>query len=240
MKSRKDLYISFEDEAVIAVDKPAGLPAIPIPNSEIDSAWSVLSGMLKKKRARAYVVHRIDRFTSGLMLFAKTEGDRDVMVKQFLAHTPVREYLAVVRGKLPQKEGTMVHYFRKEGLFQRKRPDKEPGAARAELRYRVERPLRNASLVRVSIITGLQNQIRAQFSAAGHPIIGDRKYNPEEAKEKHIARVALHSAHLEFRHPRTKKVIVVESEPPSDFKSLVKMLSPKPPKPEKPETPGPA
>jgi 23S rRNA pseudouridine1911/1915/1917 synthase len=234
MKSRKELFISFEDESVIAVDKPAGLPAIPIPNSEADSAWSMLSAMLKRKRARAYVVHRIDRFTSGLMLFAKTEGDRDVMVKQFLAHTPVREYLAVVRGKLPEKEGVMVHHFRKEGLFQRVRPAGEPGSARAELRYRVERPLRGASLVRVSIVTGLQNQIRAQFSAAGHPVIGDRKYNPEEAKEKHIDRVALHSAHLEFRHPRTRKMIVVESEPPPDFKSLVKMLSPKPPKPQKP------
>jgi 23S rRNA pseudouridine1911/1915/1917 synthase len=234
MKTRKELFISFEDESVVAVSKPAGLPAIPIPNSEGDSAWSLLSGMLKRRKARAFVVHRIDRFTSGLMLFAKTEGDRDVMVKQFLAHIPVREYLAVVRGKLPVKEGTMVHYFRKEGLFQRLRPDNEPGSARAELRYRVERPLRDASLVRVSIVTGLQNQIRAQFSAAGHPIIGDRKYNPEEAKAKHIDRVALHSAHLEFRHPRTKKLIVVESEPPPDFKSLVKMLSPKPPKPNKP------
>src|ERR1039458_8032116 len=169
MKSRKDLVILYEDESVVAIDKPAGLPAIPIPGSAIDSAWSMLSATLKRQRQRAYVVHRIDRFTSGLLLFAKTEGDRDTLIRQFLAHAPVREYLAVVRGRLAAKDGVLVHHFRKEGMFQRLRPAKEAGSARAELRYHVERPLRNASLVCVTLVTGLQNQIRAQFSAAGHP-----------------------------------------------------------------------
>ena len=228
MKSRKDLVILYEDESVVAIDKPAGLPAIPIPGSAIDSAWSMLSATLKRQRQRAYVVHRIDRFTSGLLLFAKTEGDRDTLIRQFLAHAPVREYLAVVRGRLAAKDGVMVHHFRKEGMFQRLRPANEPGSARAELRYHVERPLRNASLVCVTLVTGLQNQIRAQFSAAGHPVIGDRKYHAEEAKERHIARVALHAVHLEFKHPRTRKPVSVDSEPPSDFRNLVQFLSPKP------------
>jgi 23S rRNA pseudouridine1911/1915/1917 synthase len=228
MKSRKNLVILFEDEAVVAIDKPAGLPAIPIPGSETDSAWSLLSFMLKRQRQRALVVHRIDRFTSGVLLFAKTEGDRDTLIRQFLAHSPVREYLAVVRGRLASKDGVLIHHFRKEGMHQRVRPANEPGSARAELSYHVERPLRNASLVRVALVTGLQNQIRAQFSAAGHHVMGDRKYNPEEAKERHIARVALHAAHLEFKHPRTRKPVAIDSEPPSDFRSLVQSLLPRP------------
>jgi len=172
------------------------------------------------------VLHRIDRFTSGILLFAKTQVDRDKLVRQFLAHTPERQYLAVVRGRLAQAEGTLVHYFRKEGMVQKLSTEKDRNAARAELRYRVERPLRGASLVRVSLVTGLQNQIRAQFSAAGYPVIGDRKYHPEESSERRIDRVALHAAHLEFVHPRSGERIAIDCEPPSDFASLVKGLSP--------------
>ena len=94
------MRVIYEDEAIIAVDKPAGLTAVPVEGTNMPSAWEVVAEELKKIGERTYVVHRIDRFTSGVMLFAKTVRDRDVLVKQFLAHTPVREYLAVVRGRL--------------------------------------------------------------------------------------------------------------------------------------------
>ena len=173
----RGLSVLYEDDAVVALNKPAGLPAVPVKGSDTPSALSLLSAELKRKRQRAFVVHRIDRFTSGVMLFAKTEPDRDALVRQFLGHTPVRQYLAVVRGHLRAKEGTLVHYFRREGMFQKLTTRGDPKAARAELRYSVERPLRGASLVRVTLVTGLQNQIRVQFSAIGHPVIGDRKYH---------------------------------------------------------------
>lgn len=210
---------------MVALDKPAGLPAVPVPGSGTPSAFSLLSARLRSKRQRTFVVHRIDRFTSGVMLFAKTERDRDVLVKQFLAHTPGRQYLAVVRGTLRAKEATLVHYVRRVGMFQKLTTGSDPEAARAELRYSVERPLRNASLVRVTLVTGLQNQIRVQFSAAGHPVIGDRKYHAEEASERRIARVALHATHLRFIHPRTGETVSVECELPPDFQSLLKALS---------------
>jgi len=98
-----ELVRLYEDDAVVALNKPAGLPAVPVKGSDIPSAWSLLSAELKRRRQRAFVVHRIDRFTSGVMLFAKTELDRDAMVRQFLGHTPVRQYLAVVRGNLGVK-----------------------------------------------------------------------------------------------------------------------------------------
>ena len=125
----------------------------PIP----PSALFLLSAELKLKRQRAFVVHRIDRYTSGILLFAKTWPDREALVQQFLCHTPVRQYLAVVRGHLRVKEGTLVHYFRQEGMFQKVTTGSDPKSARAELRYSVARPLRGASLVRVSLVTGLQN-----------------------------------------------------------------------------------
>jgi 23S rRNA pseudouridine1911/1915/1917 synthase len=175
----REIVVLYEDDAVVAVDKPAGLPAVPIKGSDAPSAWSILSEEMKRQRQRAFVVHRIDRFTSGVLLFAKTDAGRDVLVRQFLKHTPLRQYLAVVRGRLAEREGKLVHYLRREGMFQKLSRESDAEAAQAELLYSVERPLRDASLVRVTLVTGLQNQIRVQFSAIGHPVIGDRKYHAE-------------------------------------------------------------
>jgi 23S rRNA pseudouridine1911/1915/1917 synthase len=222
----REVAIVYEDDAIIAIDKPAGLPAIPVAkNAKTASAWSIVAAELRERRQRAYVVHRIDRFTSGLMLFAKTERDRDTLVRQFLKHTPVREYLAVVRGHLEPAEDSLVHYFRKEGHLQKLSSPRDKQAARAELHYRVDRRLRDASLVQVALVTGLQNQIRVQFSAIGHPVIGDRKYHAAEAGERRIDRVALHAVHLGFTHPRTGKAVALNCAPPKDFQALVAILA---------------
>jgi 23S rRNA pseudouridine1911/1915/1917 synthase len=223
-QDRRQLHVLFEDDAVIVLNKPAKLLAVPADNSDTPSALSLLGDELKSKRQRAFVVHRIDRYTSGILLFAKTWRDREALVQQFLRHTPVRQYLAVVRGHLRDKEGTLSHYFRREGMFQKVTTGGDRQSARAELRYSVERPLRGASLVRVSLVTGLQNQIRVQFSAIGHPIIGDRKYHPQEASERRITRVALHAAHLQFIHPRSGDTVSVHCDPPPDFQALLQAL----------------
>lgn len=228
-RAARQLKILYEDDAIVAVDKPAGLPAVPIPGSEAPSAWSLLSSELKRRKQKAFVVHRIDRFSSGILLFAKTERDRDSLVRQFLDHTPVRQYLAVVRGHLANQEGSLVHHFRRVGMFQRLTKKDDARGTRAELRYAVEKHLRGASVVRVELVTGLQNQIRVQFSAIGHPVIGDRKYHPPEAAERRIARVALHAQHVELIHPRSGERISLDSDPAPDFQSLVRALSPRRP-----------
>jgi len=223
----REVAVLYEDDAVIVLNKPPGLLAVPIKGSSTPSALSLLVAELKEKRQRAFVVHRIDRFASGILLFAKTNPDRNSLIQQFLAHTPVREYLAVIRGQLNKPSDTLVHYFQREGMFQQLRTSRDRNATRAELRYSVERVFQDASLVRVNLITGLQNQIRAQFAAIGHPIIGDRKYRQQEALERLIDRVALHAAHLEFEHPRSGKTITVNCPPPQDFERLVRQLEKK-------------
>jgi 23S rRNA pseudouridine1911/1915/1917 synthase len=217
----RELSVLYEDDAVVVLDKPAGLLAVPIKGSGTPSALSLLVARLERKKQRALVVHRIDRFSSGALVFAKTGSDRHALVRQFLAHTPVRRYLAVVRGRLDVETGTLVHYFRREGMFQQMRTARDPKAARAELRYTVERLFADASLVRIELVTGLQNQIRAQFSAMGHPLIGDRKYHPAESSEPLIARVALHAAYLQFVHPRSGESVSINCKLPPDFQHLV-------------------
>jgi 23S rRNA pseudouridine1911/1915/1917 synthase len=222
---QREIAILLEDDAIIAVDKPASLPAVPIAGSKSPSAFDIVAVEMKRRRQRVFVVHRIDRFTSGILLFAKTNRARDALVRQFLKHTPRREYLAVVRGRMTEKEGQMVDYLRRQGMFQKMSRASDPEAARAELSFAVERPLHNATLVRVRLITGLQNQIRVQFAAAGYPVIGDRKYRPEEATERRIARVALHAALLEVGHPSTGEPVTIESPLPADMRSLIGSLS---------------
>jgi 23S rRNA pseudouridine1911/1915/1917 synthase len=221
----REVSVLYEDDAVVVLNKPAGLLAVPIAGSDTPSALSVLAASLEANHERAWIVHRIDRFASGALLFAKTKPDRDVLVQQFLAHTPVRKYLAVVRGRVEAQAGTLVHHFRREGMHQQLRTAKDPRAAPAELRYSVERRFADASLVRVELVTGLQNQIRVQFSAIGHPVIGDRKYHPAEASERLIARVALHASYLQFVHPRSGERVSIECEPPPDFQHLVRELA---------------
>src|SRR5690242_14214359 len=103
----RQVPVLYEDDAVIALDKPPGLAAVPPKGSDAPSAWSLLAAELKHRKQRAFVVHRIDRFASGVLLFAKIEADRDVLVQQFLNHTTVRQYLAVVRGHLSAQQGTL-------------------------------------------------------------------------------------------------------------------------------------
>jgi 23S rRNA pseudouridine1911/1915/1917 synthase len=222
----RELSIVYEDDAVVILNKPAGLLSVPVEGSDAPSALSILAAELKPRRQRALVVHRIDRFTSGLLLFAKTDADRHILIRQFLAHTPVRQYLAVVRGHVTPKSGTLVHYFRREEQFQQLSTARDRNATRAELSYLVEQSLRGATLVRATLLTGLQNQIRVQFLALGHPVVGDRKYAPAEASETKISRVALHAAHLEFIHPRTKETLVVDCDLAPDMASLVRALTP--------------
>ena len=223
----RDLAILYEDDSVVAVDKPPGLLSVPAPGSDAPSALSLLADHLRRRRQRVFTVHRIDRFVSGVLLFTKTNHDRDALVRQFMAHEPARQYLAVVRGHLKEKDGTLVHYLQREGMRQNLSKASHPGAARAELRYSLEQSLKGASLLRVALETGLQNQIRVQLAAIGHPVIGDRKYAPKEALETRIARVALHAAYLQFVHPRSGEPVVVKCEPPADFRSLLNSLAPR-------------
>jgi len=226
-RSSRKLEILYQDDSVIAINKPAGLSAVPIKDADTPSAFGMLRAELRAAHRQAYVVHRIDRFTSGIMLFAASQRDREALIRQFLKHSPVRQYLAVVRGSLKNDEGALVHYLKRQGMHQRLATERDPEATRAELRYWVERRLAGATLVRAALVTGLQNQIRVQFAGIGHVVIGDRKYDPKEESERRIDRVALHASHLEFLHPRTGKKIAVDCEPPPDFQSLVRALTPR-------------
>lgn len=223
----KDEYgfsVVYEDHELFVVDKPAGMLAVPIPNS---SVMNMLDLVKERFQDSAYTdaktAHRIDRYTSGLMVFAKTEEAYDHLFHQFKNHLPKRSYLAVIRGLMQTDSGELNHYLKlvKEGFRNIVVDKDDPDATPARLTYNVLEQFLSTSLVQVNLDTGLKNQIRVQFNAIGHSLVGDRHYAPEEKKEKLIKRQALHAWKITISHPATGKDIEFTADLPADMLRLL-------------------
>jgi 23S rRNA pseudouridine1911/1915/1917 synthase len=214
--------IIYEDSDLVVVDKPAGLLSVPVTGSTVPNALALTNKILSRKHERAFIVHRIDRYTSGLLLFAKHRKSRQHLVEQFREHTPTRRYLAIVRGTPKRPEGKLVHHMvlRDSGFRQEIVPASVRGAAKAELSYRVLETGAGVSLLEIELHTGLKNQIRVQCGAAGFPIVGDRHYHDEEHRAP-IDHQALHAAFLGFIHPRTQREVSFESRLPRELEALL-------------------
>lgn len=185
-ESRKPgLPVLYEDDAMIAVDKPAGLLTVATDNEKLATAFVTVSAMLGTRPA---VVHRLDRETSGVLLFAKTHAVRDKLQANW--DRVEKTYLAIVSGT-PPKEG-VIDNFLIEGKSLKVRVGNGPGAKRAVSRYRVLEAGKH-SLVEVVIETGRKHQIRVHLAGLGHPIVGDPLYGGAPAKRMmlHAARLAL-------------------------------------------------
>jgi len=220
--------VVLEDDDLIVVDKTPGLLTVPAPGKPDDSladrvaARDAARGV---RQPRVWVIHRIDRFTSGLVLFARTRQAADHLVAQFASRSPLREYLAMCEGIPEQKERHLVTFLVEDPASLRVRPTRNAKRGlKAICTYTVERELRGAALLRVRLETGRRNQIRVQLAHHGHPLIGDRTYGRESDQ---IGRVALHAARLAFVHPRTGKPVRVESPLPRDMTALLRRLSPR-------------
>ncbi len=216
--------IIYQDEDLVAVSKPPGLLTVPIPKSSAPNLLDMLRRDLTSRSSAILVVHRIDRYTSGIVVFAKNKTARHELVRQFRAHEPVREYLALVRGTVAKREGILVHHLKlvKKGFRNISVSPKDPDSAQAKLRYVVHEQYPKAALVGVQLITGLKNQIRVQFAEIGNPVIGDRHYKEKEMLEPLINRQALHAWRVSLIHPSQKKQVTFEAPLPLDMNRLIK------------------
>ncbi len=214
--------VLYEDSDIIAVNKAAGILSVPFQGGDSPNVYGLLKRYLARKKQRPSIVHRIDRYTSGILVFAKHDRARENLVRQFMRHLPRREYLAIVRGEPARKEGILVHHLRQIRSGFRQTVQEKPGkdTEEARLRYRVLRSANAVSIVAISLDTGLKNQIRAQFAAIGHPVVGDRQYSEDEAANSSIDHQALHAGYLQIVHPRTGKKMQFSIEPPRDFREF--------------------
>jgi len=226
-----ELPILFEDKSLIVVNKPAGLLAVPLAGrSGAASAYDCLEGHLRPGgRRRPLVVHRIDRDTSGLVVFAKDPRAQRALKEQFRRRTPERVYWAVVHGHPSPEQGAWRDrlVWDAEALLQKRaHPDEAKGKA-AISHYRVLESLSGASLVEIRLETGKRNQIRVQARLHGHTLVGERLYvGRGGAPEPPIAfpRQALHAYRLSFRHPVDGRPLTFEAPLPGDLAVLVARL----------------
>ena len=228
----RDLPVVFEDDEIIVLNKPAGLLAVPLPLQRRNDARSVFEDLKiylsRRGRRRPFVVHRIDRDTSGLVLFAKTEPAQLMLKEQFKRHEPERIYQAVVYGHPKPESGTWHDHlvWDLKALIQKETSPRDPNGKEAISHYRVVEKLAKASLIEVSLVTGKRNQIRIQARLRGHTLVGEVRYvyGPDDLRPIAFPRQALHAGHLAFRHPADGGERVFDLPLPDDMRGLVERL----------------
>ena len=211
------LNIIYEDDSVIVVNKREGLLSVSTAKVRERTAFHILSDYLKKSdpRNKLFVLHRLDRDTSGLMMFAKTRAVQEKMQSNWNEMITERTYVAVVEGR-PEKDSDLITTQLKENAEARVYVVAD-GGKDAITRYHLLRTNEKYSLLELNLETGRKNQIRAQMEYIGHPIAGDYKYGAETDP---TGRLMLHAQRLYFIHPETDEEMRFDTRIPDSFKSL--------------------
>jgi len=221
--------VLLEDRHLLFVDKPAGLLTVPTEHSrETCLADAIVEHYRRRgfKRYPLYIVHRLDRWTSGVIVFAKTPEALHGLKKRFESHALQRTYRAILVGELPENSGTLLGRVVERhagGPMKVVRSDRDAKGAKAAItHYRVLERLPGHTVVEVKLETGRRNQIRVQFADRGFPILGDTVYGTSSPL---IGRQALHAERLAFKHPMDEEVMIgAESKLPEDFEAALKAL----------------
>ncbi|HYT75847.1 MAG TPA: RluA family pseudouridine synthase [Vicinamibacterales bacterium] len=225
-----DLQILFEDAALLVVNKPAGLLAVPLERkADAPSVYAQIEDHFRSRgKRRPLVVHRIDRDTSGLVVFAKDARSQSMLKVQFKRREPERVYWAVVYGAPDPPAGTWRDHlvWDTKALIQKETSPRDPRASDAISDYRVLERFRGASLIEVRLRTGRRNQIRIQARLRGHTLVGEKRYvfGPEDLRTIQFERQALHAYRLAFLHPHDGRTLAFEAPIPPDFASLLNRL----------------
>jgi 23S rRNA pseudouridine1911/1915/1917 synthase len=225
-----DVVVLYEDETLLVVDKPSGLLAVPLERkAAAPSVFDQLEDHFRSRgKRKPLVVHRIDRDTSGLVVFAKTSRAQDALKEQFKRREPERVYLAVVYGHPSPATGTWRDHlvWDTKALIQKETHPNDPRASDAISDYRVLETFADASLVEVRLRTGRRNQIRIQARLRGHTLVGEKRYvyGPDSIRTIQFERQALHAHRLSFAHPSDGRPLTFESPPPADFAALLARL----------------
>jgi len=229
LRSARPLPVVFEDDALIVLNKPPGLLVVPLDRrSAAPSVYELVEDHLRSHRKRPFVVHRIDRDTSGLVVFAKDARTQQQLRTQFKRREPERAYLAVVYGRPDPPAGIWrdVFVWDSKALIQKETHPRDPRGKEAVSRYRVLETFATTSLVEITLHTGKRNQIRLQARLRGHTLVGEKRYvyGPEILRPIDFPRQALHAFRLGFRHPKDRRLLQFEAPLPGDLVALLDNL----------------
>jgi len=214
------IRIQHEDGAILVIEKPAGLLSIASPSEQERTAYALLTDHVRRgnrqSRERVWIVHRLDRETSGLMIIAKTESAKEALQTGWDAVE--KKYFAVVEGLPPAEAGTLDSHLDESDDFKVRVVKESSRTRHAVTHYRTVKKGKSTTLLELTLETGRRHQIRVQLVEAGCPIVGDGRYG---AKTDPVRRLALHASKLRFPHPVTGVEMRFESPLPGDLGTLV-------------------
>ena len=212
--AEKRYKIIYEDDWLIVVEKPSGMLVIPTPKKETNTLTDLLNRELDRRgiEANAYPCHRLDRETSGLIIYSKGRSAQKLLMRQFQDRTVKKRYVAIVQGDIKKDADTID-----AGIFNRNKKRHEP----AVTKYRVTLRKGALSVLEVEPVTGRTNQIRIHLGKIGHPIVGESVYAFRKDFKLKFRRVALHAAKVEFKHPVTGEQLKFDSLLPDDMAELI-------------------
>ena len=216
----KGLAILYEDQDILVVNKTNGLLTVSTDSEKEKTAYFLLNDYVKKGNARSknrvFIVHRLDRETSGILVFAKNEKAKRYLQAEWKEFNKI--YFAVVHGRLLEKEGIITSYLLENKVHRMYSVNDSTKGKYSKTGYKVVKESRNYSLLKIKLFTGRKNQIRVHFSEKGHPVVGDKMYGKID---KGIKRLALHAASLTISHPVRREKITFKTELPLYFKTLI-------------------
>jgi 23S rRNA pseudouridine1911/1915/1917 synthase len=215
------LTILHEDVDVIVVLKANGLLTVATERESENTAQAYLNTYLGARREeRIHVVHRLDRETSGVLVFAKNFHAREKLKEQFAAHSVDRLYIAIIEGSIDPPSGTIRSYLLERKDLRMQSVDAHPDAKFAVTHYRTITTSPPYSMLEVTLETGRKNQIRAHLSEGGHPVVGDQLYG---STTNPLGRLGLHAKLLGFQHPTTGKKMIFTAPLPKSFGDLLRL-----------------
>jgi len=217
----KGLKILYEDAYVIVIDKPAGLLSMASDKEKVNTAYHQLTDHVRRDNPdnRIFIVHRLDRDTSGVMLFAKNEEVKHILQDSWKEMVIDRAYVAVVEGKVDKGEGEIKSWLKETKTRLMYASSQQGEGLEAISHYKVLRSSDAYSLLEIRLETGRKNQIRVHMQELGHSIAGDKKYG---AHSNPLGRLGLHAHILSFCHPVSREIMRFETEVPKKFSRLIK------------------
>ena len=214
------LTILYEDRDILVVDKAPGLLTIGTEKERTRTAYYRLTDYVRKgyakSRKRVFIVHRLDRDVSGILVFSKTAAAKTSLQNQW--GETEKKYLAVVHGKLANKTGTISTYLAESSAHVVYSTSDRKKGKLSHTAYRVLKETEVFSLLEIRLLTGRKNQIRVHLAESGHPIVGDKKYGGRDRAHK---RLALHAQSISFKHPFSGKQVTFETSVPGYFGRLI-------------------
>jgi len=216
----RGLTIIHEDKDILVVDKPPDLLTIGTDTEKLRTAYFILTDYIRKGAAkskkRIFIVHRLDRETSGVLIFAKSEEAKFYLQSHW--KETKKKYLAVVHGQCDRKSETITTYLAEnQAHFVYSTSDTSKGKL-SQTAYKVLKQTKDFALLEVDLLTGRKHQIRVHLAGIGHPVVGDRRYGKGNMAHK---RLALHARSISFRHPFSGKQLTFETKVPVYFKQLM-------------------